>query len=71
MTPSVDEALLEILRAERRPHSADELAARTGIPVRTVQRGLGKLVQDRAARKCGGRMFAAARHAPRGGGGSA
>lgn len=62
---SVDARLLAILRAERRPHSADDLAARTGIPVRTVQRGLGKLVEDREARKCGGRMFAAAKHPPR------
>ena len=62
---SVDAQLLAILRAERRPHSADELAERTGIPVRTVQRGLGKLVEDREIRKCGGRMFAAAKYPPK------
>ena len=62
---TVDAQLLAILRAERRPHSADELAERTGIPVRTVQRGLGKLVEDREIRKCGGRMFAAAKYPPK------
>lgn len=66
MTSSLDEGespdamLLRILRAERRPHAPADLAERTGIPVRTVQRALGKLVADREAKRAGGGQYAAA-----------
>lgn len=55
-----DAALLAILRAEPRPHDPAELAERTGIPVRTVQRTLGKLVHDRDAKRAGGGRYTAA-----------
>lgn len=64
--PGAREAeILAILRAERRPHTPAEIAERTGIPVRTVQRHLGKLVADRDARRAGGGLYAAASAARR------
>jgi hypothetical protein len=52
-----DARLLEILRAERRALGPDELAQRSGLPVNTVKRALGKLVRDRQARRAGGGLF--------------
>lgn len=61
-----DAVLLAILRAERRPHAPEELSERTGLPVNTVKRALGKLVTERHVRRAGGGKFAASSHPPRG-----
>jgi hypothetical protein len=63
-TPT-DARVLALLVAERRPWTPGEISARTAIPVRNVQRALGKLVGDRHAKRAGGGKFALARRRPR------
>jgi DNA-binding IclR family transcriptional regulator len=57
----VDGRVLAVLVAEPRPWTAEEIAARTDVPLRTVKRALGKLVHDRHLRKAGGGKFTLSR----------
>lgn len=49
------------LRRLARPSSAEEVAAATGLPEKSVRRTLGHLVARREARRAGGGRFTVAR----------
>ena len=60
----VDTRVLAVLEAERRPLTSAEVAEKTGLSAPTVQRALGKLVDERRARRAGAGRFTLA--APKG-----
>ena len=54
-------AVLAALRRLARPSSAEDVAAATGLPEKSVRRTLGHLVARHEARRAGGGRFTAAR----------
>lgn len=62
--PAADVVVFAALRDAKRPTSPEALAATTGLPVRNVQRALGKLVSERHVRRAGGGLFAVAARRP-------
>ena len=54
--------MLHALRVRVTPALPDELAETLGVPLKTLQRLLGKMARDGSVRRAGGGRFTTSRH---------